>query len=376
MKKLIFASVMIFGLVFASIPVTASEDAGDIKVTGAESLISYNAGSVLVMDARTGVILYETQGFARRYPASITKIMTALLVLEQVEDLSEPVIFSANAVTLPDYAGRFDMVEGESISVLEALYGIMLPSANDIARALAEHVSGSVPDFVAQMNRRAEELGAYETRFINPCGLPGNNQFTTAYDIALIMRAAVKNPLFVAIIGTPYFELPPTNLYPEQRLMRNSNVMVRPTHEGFNPRVIGGKTGFTNAAQHTLVSYASYDGREIIVSVLFASPRGAIFSDTSALMEFIFQNMPAPIIVEYVEEEPETVEAFSPGFTESYDPPVAELPDETETITLSLTQYISNTDAIAAASMSVAVAVLALVGLAIFRKRAESKSLH
>ena len=192
MRKLIF----VFVLIFLSVPVIADT---------LENSLDYTAGSVLVMDARTGVVLYETEGHTRRYPASITKIMTALIVLEQVEDLSERVIFSPRAVDLPSYASRMHMEAGESITVLQALYGIMLPSANDIARALAEHVSGSTEEFVALMNLRAAELGAYNTRFINPCGLPGDNQYTTAHDIALIKRAAIKNPLYVEIIGTPYF---------------------------------------------------------------------------------------------------------------------------------------------------------------------------
>jgi len=260
------------------------------------------------MDARTGDVLYETDGFSRRFPASITKIMTALLVLEQVEDLEERIIMSENAVTLPHYAGRMGLVEGEDISVLEALYGIMLPSANDIARALAEHVSGSIPEFVTLMNNRAYELGAHNTRFINPCGLPGNGQHVTAYDIALIMQAAIQHPLFVEIISTPYFSLPPTNKYEDARIMRNSNVMVRPSRDEFNPRIIGGKTGFTNAAQHTLVSYAEHDGLEVIISVLYASPRGAIFSDTAALVAYIFDDMPLMVEIEIPIEPVATVD--------------------------------------------------------------------
>jgi len=287
----------------------------------------YNAGSVLVMDADTGAVLYETQGFARRYPASITKVMTALIVLEEVEDLNERIIFSENAVTLPHYAGRMGVEAGESMTILEALYGIMLPSANDIARGLAEHVSGSIYDFVAQMNMRAEELGAHNTRFVNPCGLPGSGQFVTAYDIALIMREAIKNPLFVRIISTPYFDLPPSEFYEEVRTMRNSNLMIRPSRAEFNHSVIGGKTGFTNAAQHTLVTYATHEDREIIISVLYTSPRGAIFSDTAVLIDHIFFGSPIR------ESEIIAKDTILEEITETEEAEIGETETETEEIT-------------------------------------------
>jgi len=353
MKKLIFIGAFIINIIFSVVHALASP-----HPNVSDSHIIHNAGSVLVMDAQTGAVLYETEGFARRYPASVTKVMTALLVLEHVEDLNERIIFSHNAVDLPHYAGRIDMLEGESMTVLEALYGIMLPSANEVARALAEHVSGSVPEFISLMNLRADELGAYNTRFINPCGLPGSDQFITAYDIALIMQAAIQHPLFVEIISTPYFDLPPTELHDEVRQMRNSNVMVRPSREEYNSHVIGGKTGFTNAAQHTLVTYATHDDFGIIISVLFASPRGAIFSDTAALIDFIFHgisNVPPVVLIEEVEviEEIETVEEpeehdeseIVDEIEETEDFEESEAPEELETI-LTFTyvphDYVSN----------------------------------
>jgi len=362
MRKFIFICILIFNFIFSNIPVTASEDAKDYIL---ESSLNYTAGSVLVMDARTGVVLYETEGYTRRYPASITKIMTALVVLEQVEDLSERLVFSENAVNLPHYAGRMNMEAGESITVLEALYGIMLPSANDIARALAEHVSGNMADFVTLMNLRAEELGAYNTRFINPCGLPGDGQFTTAYDIALIKKAAVQNPLYVEIIGTPYFDLPPTNIHAETRQMTNSNVMVRPSRAEFNTYVIGGKTGFTNAAQHTLVTYAKNDRREIIVSVLFASPRGVIFTDTATLIDYIFNELPEPEPPKKMPEDLEIVRVFAYNKIIEISPP----PEKQNIPAITAPKEISDIEAMATASMSVALLGVALIALALIRKK-------
>ncbi|MCL1878601.1 MAG: serine hydrolase, partial [Defluviitaleaceae bacterium] len=190
-----YLRAVILGLFISTVPI--------VTVFASDSMVQFNAESVLVMDAKTGEVLFESFGRTRRYPASITKIMTALLVLERAEDLDERVVFSARAVDLPGYASRMNMYQGECMSVLEALYAIMLTSGNDVARALAEHFSGSEAEFVAQMNRRAIELGARNTHFVNPCGLPGDGQFTTAFDIALVMRAAVRHPLFVEIISTP-----------------------------------------------------------------------------------------------------------------------------------------------------------------------------
>jgi len=247
----------------------------------------YQSASVLVMNADTGCVLYETEGFTARYPASITKVMTALLVLEYVQDLNQPLTFSAHSVDIPSYASRMWVHEGERITILEALYGNLLPSGNEVARALAEYVSGSVPAFVERMNQRAAELGATTTNFVNPCGLPGDGQFTTAYDISLIMQAAIQHPVFLEIIATPYFDLPPTNLYSNYRTLRNTNRMIHPDEPDYSPYIIGGKTGFTNAAQRTLVSYARRGNHNLIITVLYA-PLGANFTDTAVLMEYVF----------------------------------------------------------------------------------------
>jgi D-alanyl-D-alanine carboxypeptidase len=247
---------------------------------------TYVAGSVTVMDVHTGMILYETNQHQLRQPASITKIMTALLVLENVSDLSEPIRFSRHAVGIPSYASRMGMRYGDTITVYEALYGLMLPSGNEVARALAEHVSGSVGAFVALMNQRAAELGALNTRFANPCGLPGANQRTTSFDMALIKREAIRHPVYNRIIATPYFYIAPTESNPNPRRIRNTNRLIHESQVEFDERVVGSKTGFTNAAQHTLVTYAYLHGRPVIVSVLFANVRGATFSDTITLLDF------------------------------------------------------------------------------------------
>ena len=255
--------------------------------TMSEQLPIYEARAVTVMDADTGFVIYENAQHQHMYPASITKIMTALLVIEEVPDLSQELVISESAVDLPYYAARMNLQPGDTMTVYEALYGLMLPSGNDIANALAEHVSGSVEAFVSQMNTRAEELGASNTRFINPCGLPGDNQHVTAFDMALIMREAIGHPVFNQVISSSHFNISPMDSMPEGQALINTNRMINPALEEYNSDIVGGKTGFTNAAQHTLVSYAQQGDRSLIISVLY-TPRGVTFTDTAALMDYAF----------------------------------------------------------------------------------------
>ena len=257
----------------------------------------FQSAAITVMDARTGFVLYENAQHDLMYPASVTKIMTALLVLEEISDLQEDLVFSEHSVlSLPIYASRMNMAAGDTITIYEALYGLMLPSGNDVANALAEHVSGDIETFVDLMNRRAIEIGALNTRFVNPCGLPGDGQHTTAYDMALIMQEALNHPVFIDIIAAPYFFIPPTENFPEGLTIHNTNLLIWCEGPYYNPWVVGGKTGFTNAAQHTLVSYARQGDHALIVSVLYA-PRRATFTDTTALLDYAF-SLPVKTIFE------------------------------------------------------------------------------
>ena len=269
-----------------------------IEETNIEESNRLQSAAITVMDARTGFVLYENAQHDLMYPASVTKIMTALLVLEEINDLQQDIVFSEHAVlSLPIYASRMNMAAGDTITVYEALYGLMLPSGNDVANALAEYVSGDIETFVNLMNRRAAELGALNTRFVNPCGLPGYGQHTTAYDMALIMQEAINHPVFNEIIAAPNFFIPPTENFPEGLTIHNTNLLIQPEGSYYNPWVVGGKTGFTNAAQHTLVSYARQGNHSLIVSVLYA-PRRATFTDTTALLNYAF-SLPVKTVFEY-----------------------------------------------------------------------------
>jgi len=256
--------------------------------TAYQSPVEHETVGVTIMDVNTGFVVYESAQHELLYPASITKIMTALVVLEEVQNLEEDLVLSENSVlSLPYYASRMHALPGDVMSVREALYGLMLRSGNEVANALAEHVSGDMDSFVNHMNRRAAELGANNTRFINPSGLPGDNQHTTAFDMALIMREAITHPVFNEIVGTDTFFIDrPLQNYHDGLTIRNTNLLTRPG-EFFDSRVVGGKTGFTNAAQHTLVTYARQGETGFIISTLYGGWRVPT-QDTVALMDYAF----------------------------------------------------------------------------------------
>lgn len=245
------------------------------------------APSAVLIDVDTGMILYGKEKDMQNYPASITKIMTALLTLELCDDLSAPLTFSHNSIySLPRDASHIAMNEGETITLYNALHGLLLASANEVANALAEHIAGSTEDFAELMNKRAAALGAVNTQFTNPSGLYSPNHYTTAYDMALIMQEAVKHPVFVEIIAKRRYDIPPTEKQEQVRELLNTNKLIQPGPY-YNEWVIGSKTGYTDEAQHTLVSFAEKDGRSLITAVMY-DERYASFTDTGTLLEYGF----------------------------------------------------------------------------------------
>jgi len=252
---------------------------------------AYIAGAVNVMCAQTGLVLYEYRQHEKHYPASLVKVMTALVVLENVTDLDEIIVMSETAVALPWYAANMRLSAGDQLTVWEALHGIMLPSANEVANALAEFVAGSLADFLGMMNARAYELGAVNTHFVNACGLPGDGQHITAYDMSLIMREAVTHPVFLEIIGTEFFTFPASIRHPEGRTLRNTNRLIRDEDSFYSQFVVGGKTGWIRAAKNTLSTYSVQDNRGLIVTVLYTEGAAATFADTIALLSHGFSQL-------------------------------------------------------------------------------------
>lgn len=246
------------------------------------------APAAILIDADTGVVLYEKNADERHYPASITKVMTALLAIEFAkDDLNQRVPFSYEAVfTLPYGSSSIAMDEGETLTMEEALYGLMLASANEVANALAEYIGAEQNNFARLMTRRAKELGAENTQFMNAHGLHDDEHYTTARDMAVIMRKAVQYPLFVTLISTPYYEIPPTERQPEKRPLSNSNKLIQPGNY-FYEYCIGGKTGYTDEARHTLVAYGQKDDIRLI-AVTLQDEKSGPYSDTRALFDYGF----------------------------------------------------------------------------------------
>ena len=243
--------------------------------------------SCVLMDLETGAVLCSLERETTRYPASTTKVMTCLLALENL-DLNSTVTMTEEGVALAtEGSSNCGSVVGEEFTVEQCLYMLMLKSANDIATQLAIEISGSVEAFADLMNRRAEEIGCTGTHFHNPSGMPDEEHYTTAVDLARIFREAYKNEMFRKLIGTAVYTVPPTNKYDSERTYQNHNSLIIADSEYYYEYCKGGKTGFTNAAQRTLVSAAEKDGRTLIC-VTMKTPDKSDYIDQKRLYTYGF----------------------------------------------------------------------------------------
>lgn len=251
------------------------------------------AKSAILLDAKTGEVLYEKAPDEMRYPASATKILTALLVIE-AGNLDAKVTVQPEDTKVEPSALEFK--PGEEYTRRELLFALLLKSANDVSLLLARDNAGSVKAFTEKMNKRAEELGAKGSHFTNPHGLHDPHHFTTARDLALIARFAMQQPLFREIAKTLEYKM---TCGGEVVLMKNHNKLL-----GMFTGCIGVKTGFTNAAQQVLVSCARRADCEAI-SVILHSNKPGIWDDSKLLLEHAFEKLgvPAP-----KPKEPETSE--------------------------------------------------------------------
>ena len=257
--------------------------------------------AVIVMEMSTGLILYEKNSTETYFPASITKIMTTMLALENCE-LDEIVTFSADAVFKNEGDGSHIARDlGEQMTMEECLYATMLESANECAYAVAEHVAGegNVEVFAEMMNEKARELGCVNTHFANPSGLPDDEHYTCAYDMALIAQAAYQNETFRIITGTSSHMIPPTNKHEDATPLNNHNMMLHPykTARYVYEYCTGGKTGYTDSARYTLVEYAEKDGMAL-VSVVMHTSATERWTDSRILLDYGFDNFQIYSVVE------------------------------------------------------------------------------
>ena len=244
------------------------------------------AESAILIDAATGQILYQKNMNQKAYPASITKILTGMVALEK-GDLSQKIIMSEEAVFSIDRASAHIALDvDEEITLEQALFALSIASANEAANGIAESIGGDVASYADLMNKTAAEAGAQNTNFTNPNGLHDDNHYTTAYDMARITAAALKLPRFVEIFGTEKYDIPPTNKQPETRMMWSRNRFINGgfPYEG----ILMSKTGWTQEAQHTLVT-AAKRGERTFVAVIMKSARSSdIWKDTAALFDYGF----------------------------------------------------------------------------------------
>ncbi len=261
--------------------------------------VNVSARSAILINADTGAILYEKDPHFLCSPASITKIATALYVLEKKEkELDQLLTASQEAVGVvspqvrakhPSYrltsdGTHMELKAGEIMPLRALMYGLLLASGNDAANVIAEYVSGSVPKFVEDMNLYLREKGALATHFSNPHGLPHPEHVTTAWDMAHIMKEALKKPFFREVIKTVQYPRPQTNKHPPG-LIHQKNRLIKPGPL-FYPKAIGGKTGFTNSGP-TLVE-AAQDGERTLIAVIIYAEATQRFREATLLFETAF----------------------------------------------------------------------------------------
>lgn len=249
--------IFLFVFCFISKPIYAAEI----------NLPDIYSPSAIMVDATTGQILYEKNSHERMYPASTTKLMTAMLVLETC-GLDDTVTITEEAVSnVPETYMDADLQVGETFTVDELLQILLIPSANDAANALACHVSGSIGQFADLMNNKAISLGATDTHFVNPSGIHDENHYSTAYDMCIIGQYANSFSRIREIAMQKECELP--NL-PDgrERKFTTTNTLLMDDHDSYYPYATGLKTGFTNAAKSCIVAKASKDGRDLICVIL------------------------------------------------------------------------------------------------------------
>lgn len=264
-----YLSILLFTILILSIFFSTSFASNN-------KLKTYSPSCILI-DSNSGKILYEKNAYKKMYPASTTKIMTAIIALEKCK-LTEITTVSDNAVSLesvPETYTRANLKAGENLSIENLLNVLLIPSANDAAIVIAEHISGSVEEFSKEMNKKAKELGCQNTNFVNPNGVHDSNQYTTAFDLSLIATHAMKNEEFRKIVSKTSYTLPSTNKYnKEDRTFNNTNELLNKDSNNlqnyYYQYTTGVKTGYTDAAKNCIVASAKKDNYEFIAVILGA----------------------------------------------------------------------------------------------------------
>ena len=272
----------------------------------ASNIPSTYSPSTLLMDLDSGKILYSKNANTRMYPASTTKIMTAILTIENCQ-LTDTAVASHNAIySVPSGYSHANIQEGEELTIEQLLNVLLIPSANEAASILAEHIAGSVEAFADMMNEKAVEIGCKDTHFVNPNGVHDENHYSTAYDLALIGKYAMQYDVFRDIASKTSCSLPATDKYPrEDRLFNTTNDLLRENYSRaannyYYPYATAGKTGYTDAAKNCIVTKEKKDDISLLAVVLHGERTDDGLSqralDCKTLFEYGFNNYKYEII--------------------------------------------------------------------------------
>lgn len=279
---------LVLAFTFCTLQTLGQTDTPDEEQTPAE-VPEIQSGAALVMDANTGSVLYQKNMTDKHSPADIAQVMTILLALEE-NKTNETVTVTREILDTVDREGaHISLQEGEEVKIKDLLYGIMLSSASDAAKVVATALAGSESAFAEKMTARMKELGAVNSSFVNADGEPAENNFSTAQDIALLTKEALKNDAFKEIFSKTSHTMDATNKNASERsftticlLMKNSDMDVKYEH------VVGGKSGWNKDAGYTLVSAAEQDGRTLICVILDAKSSEQRYKETIALFDYAF----------------------------------------------------------------------------------------
>ena len=289
MKK--FKSIVIFTIIFIMIlmPIILATEIDKTDYNPDD--LTTKSPSIILVDAKTGKILYSKDAFKKMYPASTTKLMTAILTLENCK-LDDIVTVSHNAIfSIPVGYSHASLKEGEKLTVEQLLNVLLIPSANDAAVALAEHIAGSVEEFAEMMNNKAKEIGCIGTHFVNPNGIHNENHYSTAYDLSLIGRYAMKFEDIMRIATVNQYTLPKTNKYDkEDRIFNATNGLITKNGKYYYEAATGLKTGYTDKSGYCIVTTSKKNDVELLEVVLGSDSIDDRYTDCTKLFDYAFEN--------------------------------------------------------------------------------------
>lgn len=282
LKKFILCLITCIVCLSVLLPVRSLADNNNLNI---------NAESAILIDGDTGKVLYEKSAYEKRAPASTTKIVTALLALEHCKTTDIATVTSEAITSVPSGYSTDLLKMGEELTIKDLLYALLLPSSNEAANVLAIHIAGSIDSFASMMNTKAMELGCKNTHFVNPNGVHDDNHYSTAYDLSLIAKEAMKNDIFRQIVSTASYTLPSSNKYSRiDRTLITTNDLIKKQSDNYYEYAIGIKTGFTTPAKNCLVSSATKDGKTLISVVLRSNTDNNRYNDAKTLFNYGFDN--------------------------------------------------------------------------------------